>query len=96
MFGEGISLKAMVFEEAIQLGIIERKGSYYKFSGEIIGQGKGRAREYLEANPEVFALIEREVADCGTEDEEEEEKLAIDAEEPDSNPDPEGIINLED
>jgi recombination protein RecA len=91
MFGEGISKFAVTFEEAVQCGVIEKKGAYYKFSGEVIGQGKANAREYLEENPEVMALIERELAG----EDEPEEDLTEDAEPEEYNLNLEDEISLE-
>lgn len=61
MFSEGIPAALMLFEEAVNLKVIEQHGAYYSYAEETIGQGKDNARKYLEENPDVMALIAQEV-----------------------------------
>lgn len=56
-FGEGIDSTAEAIEFALELDIIEKKGSFYKYNGNNIGQGMEKAREYLIDNPEVYTEI---------------------------------------
>lgn len=47
VFGEGFSAEADLFEDALDKGIIEKKGNSYLFGGEKIATGKQKARESL-------------------------------------------------
>jgi len=43
---------------ATELGVIEKKGSYYYRGGESLAQGRENAKQYLRDHPEVAAEIE--------------------------------------
>lgn len=40
------------------VGAIERKGAYYYFNGEKLGQGREKAIAFMDENPEIKAAIE--------------------------------------
>jgi recombination protein RecA len=49
--------------------VVLRKGAWYSYNGENIGQGRDNTIKYLEDNPEVAAIVEkqlREKLDLGT------------------------------
>jgi len=56
-FGKGVDYYMDLLEFTEMLGVVQKGGSYYKFEGETIGQGKFAASEYLENNPEVTKRI---------------------------------------
>ena len=41
----------------VEMGIIEKSGSWYSYNGEKIGQGTDAVRAYLTSNPEIDAEI---------------------------------------
>jgi hypothetical protein len=43
------------------LGVIKKKGSYYKFEDVTIGQGKLAAGDFLEKNPDTLDKITKSV-----------------------------------
>ncbi len=53
MFGRGIDAMGDLINMASDLDIVQKSGSFYKYGGENIGQGKAKACAYLEENPEV-------------------------------------------
>jgi len=57
-FGKGISRSKELIELGTESGVIDKAGAWYSFAGERIGQGRERAAEWLEANPEVSEQIE--------------------------------------
>jgi recombination protein RecA len=61
LYGKGISKSGEVMDLAISFGVIEKSGSWFSYDGQRIGQGKDRARQLLESNPELFAEIEEKV-----------------------------------
>ena len=61
LYGSGISKEGELIDIGVDNDIVEKAGAWYSFSGERIGQGRENAREYLRANPEVAATIERQV-----------------------------------
>lgn len=52
-YGEGISHLSEVVSLGVDLGIIDKSGSWFSYKGEKIGQGSDSVRAYLKANPEV-------------------------------------------
>lgn len=61
IFGQGISRLGCLVDLAEQTGVINRKGAWYSYNGDNIGQGRDNSVRYIEENPEVAATIEREV-----------------------------------
>lgn len=57
MFGEGISKWGELVELGSKYGIIEKRGAFYRYKDETIGQGKEAAKKYLKQNPEVAFTI---------------------------------------
>jgi recombination protein RecA len=58
LYGKGISLSGDVVDLAVEHAIIEKSGTWFSFGGERIGQGREKAKEFLEQNPETMAKIE--------------------------------------
>ena len=58
MFGKGISASASLIDAAVKYDIIDKKGAWYTYGEEKIGQGKENAKVYIEQNPELAARIE--------------------------------------
>ena len=61
LYGGGISREGEIIDHGVEQGIIEKAGSWYSYKNDRIGQGKENAREYLKANPEISADIERQI-----------------------------------
>lgn len=60
-FGKGISQSGCVLDLAEQIGLVKRKGAWYSYQGDNIGQGRENTLQYLEENPAVRATIEEQV-----------------------------------
>ncbi|MCX7853942.1 MAG: hypothetical protein N2383_14340, partial [Caldilineales bacterium] len=58
LFNEGISKAGDVLDLATEMGIIEKRGSFFSFEGQRLAQGRENAKEFLKANPELLARIE--------------------------------------
>jgi len=65
MYGEGISKLGEIIDLGAKAGVIEKSGSWFSFRNERIGQGRDNVREFLKANPDVAAEIERAVRGAG-------------------------------
>ena len=61
IFGKGISRVGDLLDLALNLGIIQKSGTWFSFGETRLGQGRENARAYLEGNPEVLAAIEQQV-----------------------------------
>lgn len=53
LFGKGISQFGCVIDVAVDLGIIEKSGSWFSYKDEKIGQGREKTMDYLNKNPEI-------------------------------------------
>lgn len=60
-FGIGINKRGEILDEAVRLDMVEKSGSWYKFNGENIGQGRDATLQWFAENPEEFATIEHQV-----------------------------------
>lgn len=57
MYNEGISRTGSVLDLGIEHKILEKKGSWISFEGNLIGQGREAAKQYLMENQEIFEKI---------------------------------------
>jgi recombination protein RecA len=51
LFGKGVSAIGSLLDAAVKYEIIDKKGAWYSYGEEKVGQGRESAREYLEKNP---------------------------------------------
>jgi recombination protein RecA len=58
MFGEGISREGDIMDVGLELGIIDKRGSFYYYDGDRFAQGRENAKVYLKENPEFTNTIE--------------------------------------
>ena len=61
IFGQGISRLGCLVDLAEQTGVITRKGAWYSYNGDNIGQGRDNTIKYLEENGEFADNIDRQV-----------------------------------
>jgi len=57
MYNEGISKEGSLLDVAVTHGVVEKKGSWLQFAGEMIGQGRESAKDFLKQNPAVGEKI---------------------------------------
>ncbi len=56
-FAEGISKVGSILDVATDLGILEKRGSWFSFAGEQLGQGRDQTKALLERSPELQQKI---------------------------------------
>jgi recombination protein RecA len=61
IFGKGISTVGCLVDLAEEMSIIVRKGAWYSYQGDNIGQGRDNTIKYLEDKPEFAQDVERQV-----------------------------------
>ena len=61
LFGQGISQLGCMLDLAEEAGIVIRKGAWYSYEGENIGQGRDNSILFLKENPKVMQEIEDKV-----------------------------------
>lgn len=59
LFNEGISRIGTILDLGVDLGIIEKKGTWFSYNNMRLGQGREAAREELKKNPQVVEEIEK-------------------------------------
>jgi recombination protein RecA len=62
MLGDrGISLEGDVLDMAATYNVVDRSGSWYVYGATKLGQGREKARTYLEEHPEIVAELREKV-----------------------------------
>ena len=61
IYGKGISKEGSVLDLAVDLGIIEKSGSWFSYNGEKIGQGRENIKKQLMENPKFMEEVEKKV-----------------------------------
>jgi recombination protein RecA len=59
MYAEGISTAGDLLDLGVEYDILSKRGAYYRFNEEIIGQGREASKEFLRQNGELAAEIDR-------------------------------------
>lgn len=59
IFGKGISTLGCVLDMAEEMGVVTRKGAWYSYNGDNIGQGRDNTIKYLGENPTAAKEIEQ-------------------------------------
>jgi recombination protein RecA len=57
LYNEGISKAGDVLDLGVELGLIEKRGSFYTYRDERIGQGRENAKQFLRDNPAVLEAL---------------------------------------
>ena len=61
MFGKGISKVGEIVDVGADLDIIRKSGSWYSYEDTKLGQGRDKAIEVLNENPDLLELIENQI-----------------------------------
>ncbi|MBP0000392.1 MAG: recombinase RecA [Cyanobacteria bacterium SID2] len=61
LFGQGISQLGCLLDLAEETGAIKRRGAWYSYDGDNIGQGRDNVVKYLEEHSELAVQIEQKV-----------------------------------
>ncbi|MGA2053302.1 MAG: recombinase RecA [Opitutales bacterium] len=61
MFDEGISRSGSLLDLGIEHKILEKKGAWIAYQGNLIGQGREAAKEYLDQNPKIAAEVKKAI-----------------------------------
>ncbi len=58
MYDEGISTSGDLLDLGVEHDIIEKRGSFYRYNGELLGQGRENAKASLKDDPRIAAEID--------------------------------------
>ena len=61
MYDEGISLTGSILDLGVEHKILEKKGAWISYDGNLIGQGREAAKAYLKENPDVSLEIKNKI-----------------------------------
>lgn len=61
IFGEGISKTGEIIDMGVELGILQKSGSWFSYDSNKLGQGRDSVKQLLLDNPEMAAEIEGKI-----------------------------------
>jgi recombination protein RecA len=61
VFGEGISKVGEIIDMGVELGIVNKSGSWFSYNTDKLGQGRDAVKQLLRDNPELSAEIEGKI-----------------------------------
>ena len=61
MYGEGISKEGELIDLGVQLGLVEKSGSWFSMGETRLGQGRDNAKNYFKEHPEEAQALEEEI-----------------------------------
>jgi recombination protein RecA len=61
IFGEGISKTGEIVDMGVELGIVQKSGSWYSYNNDKLGQGRDAVKQLLVDNPEMAKEIEAKI-----------------------------------
>ena len=64
IFGKGISKGSCIVDLGLQYDILVKSGSWFSYNGEKIAQGREKAVDYFENNPEVYEEVKQKILDA--------------------------------
>ncbi|MCG0278591.1 MAG: recombinase RecA [Thermanaeromonas sp.] len=59
IYGQGVSIEGAIIDMALEAGIIEKRGTWFVWGEERLGQGKENTRTYLKENPQVLEALSK-------------------------------------
>jgi recombination protein RecA len=64
IFGEGISKVGEIIDMGVDLGILQKSGSWFAYGDSKVGQGRDAVKSFLNDNPEVMNEIEGRIREA--------------------------------
>jgi recombination protein RecA len=61
IFGEGISKVGEILDLGVEMGIVQKSGSWFSYNGDKLGQGRDSVKQLLHDNPEMANEIEGKI-----------------------------------
>jgi recombination protein RecA len=58
MYNEGISKEGDILDLGVSMGIIDKRGAFFRYNDGMLGQGRENAKQYLRENPALAYEIE--------------------------------------
>ena len=64
IFGKGISRGSCLIDLGIAYNVLEKSGAWFSYNGEKIAQGREKALDFFEKNPEVADEVEQKIIEA--------------------------------
>jgi recombination protein RecA len=64
LFNKGISFAGDVLDLAAESGVVQKAGTWHSYGETRLGQGRDRAIQFLEENPDMLKTIAAKVKDA--------------------------------
>ncbi|HTN45048.1 MAG TPA: recombinase RecA [Flavipsychrobacter sp.] len=64
IFGEGISKVGEIIDMGVELGILNKSGSWFSYGDSKIGQGRDAVKQFLNDNPEMMEEMEGRIREA--------------------------------
>lgn len=61
IYGEGISKTGEIVDLGVELGVIQKSGSWFSYGGNKLGQGRDAVRQLIADNPELLEELEKKI-----------------------------------
>ena len=61
LFGQGIAKEGELVDMGVQLGFVQKSGSWFSMGEMRIGQGRDAARQFLKDNPDIAEQLEADI-----------------------------------
>ena len=64
IFGEGISKVGEIIDMGVELGILQKSGSWFSYGDSKVGQGRDAVKQFLADNPEMMDEMEGRIREA--------------------------------
>ena len=64
MYGTGISKSGEIIDMGVELGVINKSGSWFSYGETKLGQGRDAVKSLVEDNPELMDELEAKIVEA--------------------------------
>lgn len=61
IMADGISKEGEILDVAVDMGVIQKAGAFFKYNGQVLAQGKEAARVHLKENPKLMKELHEKI-----------------------------------
>ncbi|MBD0352571.1 MAG: DNA recombination/repair protein RecA, partial [Flavisolibacter sp.] len=61
IFGEGISKIGEILDMGVEMGIVQKSGSWFSYNNDKLGQGRDAVKSLLQDNPQLADELETKI-----------------------------------
>jgi recombination protein RecA len=61
MYGEGVSREGGLLDVGVAMSVVSKTGAWFTFDETRLGQGREASKDFLRANPDIAAEVERRI-----------------------------------